>query len=160
MMTVSLISLLILGSDAAAEPTAPRLIRRADPTHVERYRFEGTVPAGFHVMAEPRFAALGAGVAVFGVAYLVGVIVGSAEGKYVSAIPFAGPLLASGPRLSLFSSSLFGLLDSAAQLAGAILFIVGCTESRWLERDPSPPAISFAPAAPGADVGVSVRGHF
>ena len=66
MMIVSLITLFILGADAA-EPTSLRLIRRAAPTHVERFKFGGTVPAGFHVTAEPRYAALGAGVAVFGV---------------------------------------------------------------------------------------------
>jgi hypothetical protein len=167
---------LICGGSGVCEPNVqqrpgePPMVRRGDATHPDRFRFSPIIPTGYHLVSEPNSGVMGAGIALFAASYLTFAVIGTASGSPESLIPFVGPILSYRPSTHWFSSLTNGLsliaigIDVTAQVAGATMLIVGAAvPRRWLERDvtaPTSPTISFAPLAPGADVGASVSGRF
>lgn len=181
MTTVSLLTTLLILTAESSEPIAAppmvpveastlKTIQRGDATHPERFKLSRPAPPGFHVASELNWRLTVTGIAVFTAAYLPFAVIGPATYSPVAAVPFIGPFLAFRPTggfLGVFADAIIvvGIFSAvSAQVSGVIMTILGLTIPRqWLERDvtkPTTPTISFAPMAPGADLGASVVGRF
>lgn len=138
-----------------------------------RFRYSGrTVPAGFHLVSEPKWGLVAGGAALMGIStgVMVALAIGFADPVY--AVPLVGPVYTfseiartSSGWFSGFAVFFGGVLmaaDLAAQIAGGVMFTLGLAKpSRWLERDaPSKPTVTFVPGAAGAPMGASLVGRF
>ncbi len=139
-------------------PGQPPTLVRGDATHPERFRYGGVVPPGYRLVSEANWGTAAGGIATFAGAYLPFAVMGTVKASPLNLIPLIGPILAYRASGEWFSQvvSVLGIgADVVAQLAGVTKFIVGlAAPKQWLET------ISFAPTAPGADVGASVVGRF
>lgn len=129
----------------------------------------GDVPPGFHLTTEPNWKMLAPALVVLGSGYVVTVVFGLLTQRPISAVPLVGPLLWVGEvwsnsgffaPIGNFFAVVWGGLEFAAQMAGAVLTIVGlATPRRVLERDAGP-SVSLAPGVPGSPLGASLVGRF
>lgn len=153
----------------SAEPTrAPsRPLRPLSAEEPNRFHYtRGAVPPGFHLVEEPKWGLVAAGSAAFAVSTLVMVMVAAASFNGLYAVPVVGQFaafysLTSSGGLGLFFGSIGLLIDLAAQVAGAVMLIVGVTNpKRWIERDVQAPRVMLVPGAAGAPAGASLVGRF
>ncbi len=128
---------------------------------VERFKFQGRVPEGFHLVVNTGL--LNAGIITFAVAWLPFAVGALITRSPLLRIPFAGPL--AGYRREGFVSPGIEILivtilvmDVVAQVGGVTLLLAGAiSPTRWLERDAR---ISLVPTAPGAALGASLVGRY
>lgn len=137
----------------------------------DRFRIpKGGLPTGFHLVTEPRWSLVAAGLSTFGVATALQLWVAFSTRTPLHAVPFGGQLLAvadlmrSSSGWGAFGILMFGglaaIIDIAAQLAGVVLLIVGvAAPTRWMERD-APSTVHLVPGAPGTPAGASLVGRF
>jgi hypothetical protein len=155
---------------------APRVLRTEG--HAVRYEYLGTVPEGFTLREEPRWALLAGGVGAFGGGYLLAALVGAYDGTGLGMVPVVGPLLTmvahcnrptsnpAGLAGALVDTGVFvtlgalSVIETAAQVAGITMFTLSLIKSRkWLERSDRV-TITLLPVAPGAQAGASLVAHF
>lgn len=129
---------------------------------VDRFKFQGVVPAGFHLVVN--HGLLNAGIITFAVAYLPFAIGAPLAQSPALLIPFAGPLIGYRREVGLVPPAIDVLIlailvtDVVAQVGGAILIFAGAiAPTRWLERDAQ---VSLVPMAPGAAFGASLVGRY
>lgn len=152
---------------AAGEPARLPKTKWNEP---ERFLLrDDDVPAGFHILSEPRMGLLGGGIGALGGGYLVTALTGFAGGQAWGAIPLVGPIFlaqawwATGSFASLVNVFvvLLAAVEVAAQVAGAVMLTVAlAAPKRWLERDAQKPTISFVPGAGSTPLGGSLVGRF
>ena len=156
----------------AAEPERLRVVEG-----VERFKYRGEVPDGFHLVEQPHLELRLGGVLAFAVGYATTVAVsGIVLRDWWGLIPAGGPLFSlvsqlNAPRpqatavaahlafLALYS--VLTVVQTVIQLAGLVMIVVSLVKPlRWLERGPQRPTVTFLPGAPGAALGASVTGRF
>lgn len=156
---------------AQLEPEQPlRPLSRDD-----RYRFRvprGPIPAGFHLVEEPKWGLVAGGAIAFVLGTGVMVAIAIAARNPLYAIPLAGPFIGVAELMrgqdSLTAGLVFiyagaaALIDVALQVAGIAMLVVGLRwPSRWLERDAeSAPRVMLVPGVAGAPLGASLVGRF
>lgn len=163
---------------APQEPLPPPELR---PTRAAgRYRYQGEVPEGYHVVSRPRAGLVIAGSVLFGVSYLTTLALGLAWlGDAWAFMPIAGPIItsvnqwarwdkASGSNTyagafldaSLLSFyTVIAVFQTALQAAGVTLFTIGLAKpNRWIEKDRV--QFTFVPGAPASLGGASLLGLF
>ena len=158
--------------EAAAAPDDPKALRQRGPRGEERFKYRGTVPAGFHLVSEPRLAMIGGGIGALAGGYALTLAISLASLQWGGAVPFVGPIIFAaqvwlppgsfgvGTLADIFIATL-AIVEVAAQVAGVILIVVGVTSpTKWLERGAEKPGISVLPGAPGTPLGASVVARF
>lgn len=174
------------GDTLTPPPPPPQEAREAPPPDLEpapslrplserepnRFRYtRGAIPRGFHLVEEPRWGLVAGGVGALAGSTAVMLLVALATRNPLHAVPLVGQFaaFADGVRTSSGWGSvlmIFGglglLVDLVAQVAGAVLLVVGfASPARWLERDaPTSPRLMLVPGAAGTPAGASLVGLF
>ncbi|MDP1823054.1 MAG: hypothetical protein Q8L48_07430 [Archangium sp.] len=156
-----------------ASSPALKPLRQRGPNGEERFKYRGTVPAGFHLVSEPRPAMIAGGIGALAGGYSLTLVISLLAQQWGGAVPFVGPVIfaaqvwlppgrfGEGTLADIFIATL-AIVEVAAQVAGVVLMVVGVTSpAKWLERGAEKPAvISLLPGAAGTPFGASVVGRF
>lgn len=138
------------------------------PNSYERFRYEGTIPEGYHLVSEVKRSLIGGGAGALVGGYALTLFISLISQEWGGAVPVVGPLIfavqawqpstAGGSLVNGFIV-LGAIIELAAQGAG-LGMIIGAviTPEQWLERDL--PRVSLVPAAAGSPLGASLVGSF
>ena len=162
-----------MSRDARAQtaPGEPAGLRHQDTNAPGRFKYTGSVPAGFHLISQPRMRLVGAGIAALAGGHALSILAAALTSRPLGVIPIAGPAILAVQWWDSSSSGFAGLgnffillicgIDFAAQVVGVVLMSMGlAAPEQWLERDVAKPGISLVPFAPGAPLGASLLGRF
>ena len=156
-------------------PGEPVGLRSRDAAGPERFKYSGTVPAGFHLISRPRMNLVTPGIALLAGGHALAVLGGLVSARPLGVIPIAGPVILAVQWWDSSSNGFAAIadffvllvcgVDLVAQVAGVVLMSLGlAAPERWLERDAAraadKPTVSFVPSAPGAALGASLVGRF